>query len=259
MAVIRHRWEHQPFVCFVNEVAQDDRLSFAARGLLLYMCSLPPHWDFSAERLARQSPKAWKEGPTTIRRCMRELRQRGYLLEERQRDERGRIRTVYTVCNEPVPEWMTSDDTASPQVAPDAGQPNSAGPGPGSPESNRKNTGRKNTARKNTGSGLRPAPTAVVASSDFVGTDLRRRGDDDGRTCCDLRARVESLNGHWAQLGDSYGDDGSDRWLIELLGVDPLTHLDHNDAAAFHAMCERGNVKAAVMFFHSRTCTGTST
>ena len=68
-----------------NEALRDPRLSFKARGLLAYMLSLPPEWNFSVSGLSRAS----RDGKDAIRSALRELEAAGYLVREAQAHDEG--------------------------------------------------------------------------------------------------------------------------------------------------------------------------
>lgn len=112
--VLRHRSDRD-YVVVQNAVARDARLSYRARGVLLEMISRPRDWRFSAERLARLSPK---EGRDAIRTALAELRAAGYVLYTRERSSGGRWRTVVTVSDRPVQAWADAATVAAPK-APD--------------------------------------------------------------------------------------------------------------------------------------------
>ena len=63
------------FVCVENKLAQNNSLSLRARGLILYLLSLPDDWSIHFSQLLTQL----KEGRTTLLTTMRELRRAGYV------------------------------------------------------------------------------------------------------------------------------------------------------------------------------------
>ncbi|MGE1061223.1 conserved phage C-terminal domain-containing protein [Megasphaera paucivorans] len=86
------------FTILSNKLLQDKRLSFKAKGLLAFMLSLPPDWDYSIEGLAYCS----KDGKNSIRTALNELKECGYLVMERARDDKGRLDgTEYIIREEP--------------------------------------------------------------------------------------------------------------------------------------------------------------
>lgn len=100
--VLRHKLSRAGYVKLANKVARDTRLSYRARGVLIDMISRPPDWKFSAERIARNSPK---EGRDAIQTAMRELEAVGYLLRYRERLPNGRFQTVVMVSDLPLDDW----------------------------------------------------------------------------------------------------------------------------------------------------------
>jgi|GEM_PF-1310222 len=86
------------FTILSNKLLQDKRLSFKAKGLMAFMLSLPPDWDYSIEGLAYCS----KDGINSITTALKELKQCGYLTMERTRDTKGRLDgTEYIIREEP--------------------------------------------------------------------------------------------------------------------------------------------------------------
>lgn len=148
------------FVIIDNALAQNNRLSFGARGLAEYLLSLPPGAKVDIRSLAADNP----EGRAAIAGYMNELEAELYLVRSRTQGERGRFVTKTTIHEEPqdpaslpaslpkpwskaksearghlasVPEAST--DSEFPQVGPnpvppDFGQPNFGEPGPGRPD-----------------------------------------------------------------------------------------------------------------------------
>lgn len=82
-----------------NRVLRDRRLSFRARGLLVYLLSMPPGWKTSSDRLTRETT----EGRDAIRTAIRELQAAGYMTLTKRQDRRGRWHSEWlcTDCGEP--------------------------------------------------------------------------------------------------------------------------------------------------------------
>lgn len=70
-----------------NATVQNERLSWAARGLLAYMLSLPVDWRLNETDLVGRSPM----GRDHLRSTLRELEGAGYLHRSRLRDRTGRV------------------------------------------------------------------------------------------------------------------------------------------------------------------------
>jgi len=117
------------FTVLSNAVLNDERLSFRARGVLMWLLSKPLDWSVRSEAIAGQSPR---EGREAIRTAMRELAELGYLVREKVQDERGRWSTIQTVHEEPATGGHPSPD-----------------PGPGKPVSGRATAGKPGALTKN--------------------------------------------------------------------------------------------------------------
>lgn len=73
------------FTVVSNAALEDARLSFQAKGLLVYLLSKPDGWSVSREQLARVGPN----GISSIRAVLTELEQCGYLVRTRKVGEHG--------------------------------------------------------------------------------------------------------------------------------------------------------------------------
>ncbi|MQY16032.1 hypothetical protein SRB5_62240 [Streptomyces sp. RB5] len=113
-----------------DEVLRDPRLSFTARGILVYLLSLPDGSREDARTLADKHPKV---GRRNISKALDELIEAGYYHRRTTRDpDTGRIRCWTYVTDTPIP-------AGSPlPMPPGSGEP--AGPNPGAFPSGR-NTG----------------------------------------------------------------------------------------------------------------------
>ena len=88
------------FATLYREVAQDDRLSLEARGLLLLMASLPEDWEYSVAGLAKKAGC----GKDKLRRILGELENVGYLAREQSHDSGGKFAgNVYVIQDEAPP------------------------------------------------------------------------------------------------------------------------------------------------------------
>lgn len=77
----------------------DERLSFKARGILVWLLDKPDDWRCASDEIAR----AGLEGREAVRTALNELAEHGYLVRSRHRDPAtGRISTVSTVYERPV-------------------------------------------------------------------------------------------------------------------------------------------------------------
>ena len=74
------------FTVVSNQVICDDRLSFKATGVLIYILSKPDNWSTNTFQLA----KAKREGADAIRSAIKELEVAGYVKRSRYQDKCGR-------------------------------------------------------------------------------------------------------------------------------------------------------------------------
>lgn len=85
------------FFSVQNETVRDERLSIAARGLLVYMLSMNDNWLFNVSQLA----KAAKLSRPTVISLIKELEAAGYIFIKREQNKRGQFSgcawTVYEV------------------------------------------------------------------------------------------------------------------------------------------------------------------
>ena len=64
-----------PFTQIVNELLNDNRISFKAKGIYAFMFSKPNNWNFTIKSMAKQS----KEGVNAIAEGLKELKQIGWV------------------------------------------------------------------------------------------------------------------------------------------------------------------------------------
>ena len=118
--IIRAPRRHR-FVVVDQRAIEDDRLSWAARGLLCYLLSRPDDWKVLVNDLRKRG----NLGRDGIYRLLRELRTLGYARFQRLRDKSGRIRGgiyfIREIADAPYPDL------------PDTGLPDTAAPGPANP------------------------------------------------------------------------------------------------------------------------------
>ncbi|MCP4471417.1 MAG: hypothetical protein GY815_12175 [Gammaproteobacteria bacterium] len=110
------------FVVMDQRAVEDDRLSWAARGLLCYLLSRPDDWKVMVNDLRKRG----NLGRDGIYRLLRELRTVGYAKFLRLRDKNGRIRggiyIIREIADSPAPGLP---DTVLPETA----VPGTANPG----------------------------------------------------------------------------------------------------------------------------------
>jgi len=89
--IVRAHRHERNYVQIENATAQDSRLSWAARGLLLYLLSLPTDWEIRVSHLIKQGDL----GRDALRRTLHELQAFGYASgvgrDNQERGARGRF------------------------------------------------------------------------------------------------------------------------------------------------------------------------
>lgn len=99
------------FTSITNKLLQDKNLSCAAKGLLVYMLSLPEDWNYSISGLE----SCLKEGKKAIRTMLKELQDNGYLVIEKTNGYKGRYEYNYIVYEEQQKELSTLSTPDTPK------------------------------------------------------------------------------------------------------------------------------------------------
>ena len=107
--IIRAPHPTKNFTIVQNEIVRNPMLSFKARGLLIYLLSMPAEWSSSSVNLARTSP----DGRESIRTGMRELHDAGYMVTTKRQTETGHWVTETHVYD--TPQLSTDEPTGNPQ------------------------------------------------------------------------------------------------------------------------------------------------
>ena len=94
--IIRHH-RRVRFTVVDNQPIRDERLSWKATGLLVYLLSLPDDWRISTERLARIKT----DGIAGVRSAMTELEDAGYVIRQKTQGDRGHWVTITHVSETP--------------------------------------------------------------------------------------------------------------------------------------------------------------
>lgn len=99
MSIIRKAQKNK-FTAVSNALIAGSGLSFACRGMLVYLLSKPDDWQCLVTDLEREG----NIGETARRTIMREAEEKGFLTFERMRGEDGRFAGAYLVHEEALPE-----------------------------------------------------------------------------------------------------------------------------------------------------------
>ena len=96
MAVIRVN-KSKNFTTMSNYHFKDKKMSLKAKGLLSLMLSLPDDWKYTISGIV----SLCKEGETTIRRTLEELKELNYLKVTKERTEKGTFTYIYDIFEQP--------------------------------------------------------------------------------------------------------------------------------------------------------------
>lgn len=132
MSIRRGPRPEQRFYTVDKSISEDERLSWAARGLLIFLLGKPDNWNVSVEHLIKQTAhsvgKASKRDG--VRVILKELENVGYLVADRARNSIGKFGGMaYTVYEQPITPQTENPALASPQTdLPAPGLPAPANP-----------------------------------------------------------------------------------------------------------------------------------
>ena len=113
MTIVRGPRPQSGFAMLDNDVLQDPRLSYRARGVLAAILSRPDSWRTDADSLAREG----KEGRAAILTALRELADAGYVERTRIQDRKtGRWSTTSTVFDRPKLVGVSATEVRFPNV-----------------------------------------------------------------------------------------------------------------------------------------------
>lgn len=94
------------YCIFSNKAAEDPNLSWAAKGLLVYLISRGPNWKIHVWQLAKvYQGEAKGNSRDAVRNLLKELRDAGYVRYEKFQDEQGKWNHRYKAYPEPIEEF----------------------------------------------------------------------------------------------------------------------------------------------------------
>jgi len=85
------------FTIVSNPTITDSRLSWEARGLLVYLLSKPDHWKVNVKHLISESPSAGRE---KVYRILNELEEAGYITQEQTRCKGGEFSEMERIVHD---------------------------------------------------------------------------------------------------------------------------------------------------------------
>lgn len=122
MTIVRSKSPNRNFTIVSNDVITDSRLSLEARGLLMWLLSMPDNWQTNSELLSTQHDT----GRDRIRRMLRELSEVGYMRLNKVRNESGWIMSQWQIYDSPTDPEPEKPETGKPGT----GKPSAGSSGP---------------------------------------------------------------------------------------------------------------------------------
>ena len=97
--------KHSDYTVITNGILRDNRLSMKDMGLLIWMLSKPPTWDYTINGIvAARGGKESKDKRDTIRTALTNIEAAGYLHRRRARRDDGTLGTTEYMIYEVPPE-----------------------------------------------------------------------------------------------------------------------------------------------------------
>ncbi len=94
---IRRSPRPKRYTIISNDLLEDTRLNWAAKGMLCYLLSKPDNWRVNRDHLEKQTD----DGQTKVRNALSDLEEAGYLVRNRYKDDDGQFRWEAVVYDEP--------------------------------------------------------------------------------------------------------------------------------------------------------------
>lgn len=198
MTTIRvHR--RKRFTTIDREAANDERLSFRARGILLWLLDKPDDWRCNSDDIAA----AGLEGRDAVRAALRELQALDYIVRRREQNDVGQWVTMTDVFETPQTEALDADDGIPVVGQPGVGAPGVGEPGP-IPKTETEDCERRETSSLAVRQRDEVWDALVTECGDAVtGPEKSRRGKvvkelkAVGATAADIHARCAEYRRRW--------------------------------------------------------------
>lgn len=119
MSIRRAPRPEQSFYILDKTISEDPRLSWAARGVLIFLLGKPDNWVVSVAHLIEQTKVAIgkRSSRDAVRVILKELEAVGYLVADQARNATGKFGGMaYTVNEIPLPPQTDNPLTGSPQT-----------------------------------------------------------------------------------------------------------------------------------------------
>lgn len=121
MSIIRAPRPESNFYLLNKAISEDKRLSWSARGLLVFLLGKPDHWQVSVAHLRNETKASSKPtGRDGVYALLDELTKAGYIARAQDRNQGGKLGEIhYYVSEQPLPAQPlpAQPDTAQPDTA----------------------------------------------------------------------------------------------------------------------------------------------
>lgn len=126
MSIRRGKRPDTRFYTLNKDISEDTRLSWAARGMLIFLLGKPDNWTVSVAHLIKQTAESQRPSSRdAVRGIIAELVSTGYMKADTARAENGKFRGMdYVVCESPETENPSPDNPQQPEPEkPSPGEP----------------------------------------------------------------------------------------------------------------------------------------
>lgn len=118
MSIVRAPRPESGWYALDKRISEDERLSWAARGLLVFLLGKPDHWKVSVEHLRKQTERARvRTGRDGIYALLGELQSAGYITARQERRPDGTLGPIEYQVREAAAPLPAEPDTARPLPA----------------------------------------------------------------------------------------------------------------------------------------------
>jgi hypothetical protein len=128
MTIIRAPRPESNFYILDKRISEDKRLSFAARGALIYLLGKPDKWKLSIQAMVNETVNSRKQsGREAVYAILKELADIGYIRRVQNRDASGRVLALEYHVSE-IPDAGNPHADSQDAADPDKGKPLSGKP-----------------------------------------------------------------------------------------------------------------------------------
>lgn len=130
MSIVRAPRKESNFYVLDKKISEDKRLSWAARGLLVFLLGKPDHWSVNVQALINETAGSRKQtGRDGVWGLLKELIDTGYCKRSQDRKEDGTLGEMrYEISEVPSLPLTPNPDTAPLTDSPGTAQPFTANP-----------------------------------------------------------------------------------------------------------------------------------